>query len=148
MSRLQGQEKPSLEDVAHFGVKGMKWGVRKKVSAQEIKRARKNFGRKLEDFQDKREELRKTTVRGSKARVAGEKRLSKVRMSLLNDPDRATALRMTKGEKWLAGVVAGVGVVGSGGAVAPVAAAAGIAVGVASRTVARKVIESKQRKRG
>lgn len=25
----QGQEKPTLEDVVHFGVKGMKWGVRR-----------------------------------------------------------------------------------------------------------------------
>lgn len=26
---IMGQEKPSLEDLAHFGVKGMRWGVRK-----------------------------------------------------------------------------------------------------------------------
>lgn len=29
MTIIDGAEKPSLEDLAHFGVKGMKWGVRK-----------------------------------------------------------------------------------------------------------------------
>lgn len=29
MTRLYADNKPSLEDLAHFGTKGMKWGVRK-----------------------------------------------------------------------------------------------------------------------
>lgn len=29
---IVGQEKPSLEDLVHFGVKGMKWGSRKQSS--------------------------------------------------------------------------------------------------------------------
>lgn len=28
MTEIVGQEKPSLDDLAHFGVKGMKWGQR------------------------------------------------------------------------------------------------------------------------
>jgi hypothetical protein len=35
MTIILGAEKPSLEDLAHFGVKGMKWGVRKPQTPQE-----------------------------------------------------------------------------------------------------------------
>lgn len=34
------EDKPSLEELFHFGVKGMRWGVRKKVTTSDIKSAR------------------------------------------------------------------------------------------------------------
>jgi hypothetical protein len=44
-----GQEKPSLEELAHFGVKGMHWGVTRMqpttLSRDERKVARQNFGK-------------------------------------------------------------------------------------------------------
>ena len=37
---IVGQEKPSLDQLEHFGVKGMKWGVRNAERTQAIKSAR------------------------------------------------------------------------------------------------------------
>jgi hypothetical protein len=141
--RILGQEKPRLDDLQHFGVKGMKWGVRKQASAADIKGARKRFGRRVDDFHDAGKQLRKTTKRGSAQRAAGQKKLAKTRMSLLNDPDRATSFRMTRGEKWLIASIGAVGTVATAGA-APAVVGAGI---IAGRSLASRAIEAKQKQR-
>lgn len=97
---IVGQEKPSLEDLAHVGVLGMKWGHRKAASTNQIRKARRNV-----DIQKQRIADQKDTVnqlaKGTKNRAAGEKKLSDMKLSLLKNPDRATAARLTRGEKYL-----------------------------------------------
>lgn len=145
MSHIVGQDKPTIDDtVAHFGVKGMKWGHRKSRSSSEaanIRGARRSVRNQLENINEQRRSNRKLT-KGSKERAAGEKKLARMKTSLLKDPDRATAVRLTRGEKWL---VTTVGLTGAAatGAAAPLAVAG---VTLASRAITSKAIEAKQRK--
>jgi hypothetical protein len=144
VSHIVGQDKSGIDEaMAHFGVKGMKWGVRKQASTSDIKGARKRFGRKVEDFHDQKRELRETTRRGTQARAAGEKRLGKLEMKLLQDPDRATAFRLTRGEKWIIAAVGAGGTVATG-ALLPAVAGAGV---LATRSLVSRGIEAKQKQR-
>lgn len=125
-----GQDKPSLEDVIeHHGVKGMHWGRRKgKVSTDEIKDARYRVHTQASKLQ-----AQKHKVRMAKGKEATDKELKKYntqKASFLKNPDRATAARMSKGEKVVVGVAA-VTVIG-------LPYAAGY---VGARVVGRKVIE-------
>lgn len=134
---------PVDDILAHYGKKGMKWGVHSaKPSSGDIKDARTRFNRKAEDFHADTKKLKKTTERGSAARVAGMAKLEKRKVSLLKDPDRATSLRMTKGEKAATVAVAASPfvLVTPGGLVVTASAAAG----AAARTIVRKNIEKKQ----
>lgn len=72
MTRYFGEDKPSLDDLSHFGVKGMKWGVRKSdvpgVSQRTSKEAAKDareFARAKQFFGEgagTRRKLIKSTV--------------------------------------------------------------------------------------
>lgn len=95
---IVGQEKPSLEELSHFGVKGMKWGVRKAVTGGEIREARKRLAKQSKKYRQERRKVDKTT-KGSEARRLGEKKLEEMHRAYLKNPDRVTALRLTKGEK-------------------------------------------------
>lgn len=95
---IVGQEKPSLEDLSHFGVKGMQWGVRKKVTGAEIKGARRRLAKQSKAYRKERRMVDKT-AKGSSARKLGEKKLEEMHRAYLKNPDRVTALRLTKGEK-------------------------------------------------
>lgn len=122
-------EKPGTpaEVLEHHGVKGQKWGVRKHTTSAQrtvsIRRARAQSFKESEEF--------RTAPRGSAAR----KRAKKV---WLNNPDRATQLRMTRGEKVVLGIL--------GLAIPP--AGVGIAVGATARVATRKHIERKQARGG
>lgn len=134
---------PVDDILAHYGKKGMKWGVHNaKPTSGDIKDARTRFSRKAEDFHADTKKLKKTTERGSAARVAGMAKLEKRKVSLLKDPDRATSLRMTKGEKAATVAVAAAPwlIITPGGPVISL----GTAVGAAARIGVRKNIERKQ----
>lgn len=91
-------EKPSLDEltIQHFGVKGMRWGVRNNIgvrkhySGGEIRTARRS---------SKRTEMAVTDARlAVRAGVAPESTLAQAKLAHLNNPDRVTAARITKGE--------------------------------------------------
>jgi hypothetical protein len=127
-------EKPgSPSEILHYGKKGMKWGVRTapKTSAgrtQAIQRARAGqIGTRTHYA---------TEARGSAARAKAKK-------VHLNNPDRATALRLSRGEKVTLGIIAGVLAVPSAGIVP-----AAIGVGVGANVLQRRHIEKKQARGG
>lgn len=110
-------EKPGTPaELVHHGVKGMKWGTRKGPSSSDIYRARA------------RSQLRLTNALTEKDK---EKRSALIE-AYNNHPDRATALRYTRGEKAIHGILAASGV-------------ATIPIGVAAtaRVVSRKRLERK-----
>jgi len=90
--KVYGDEKPSLEELAHHGVKGQRWGVRKShPSATEIHSARK------------RQEARVVQLHKAKT----PKQVSVATKKLNTSEDRVTAARMTLGEKVTATMLGG-----------------------------------------
>jgi len=91
-------DKPTLEEaLEHHGIKGMKWGVRKAVSRAEIKTARRSVGK------DARAHLKEQAkfVVGKSSR----EQVRAARLKFLTNPDRPTALRLTRGETVALGIL-------------------------------------------
>lgn len=86
------QEKPPLNEltILHFGVRGMHWGIRKHVSGGEIRRARRSAARTKLAVEDVKAQVR--------SGQASKETLAQTKLAHLNNPDRATAARITKGE--------------------------------------------------
>lgn len=105
------EEKPSLEDtIQHYGVLGMRWGIRKHATGGEVRLARKSAA--------KTEDAVKKAKLAVDAGVASKEVLAKAKLAHLNNPDRITAARITRGEIaasaiLLTPITAGVLVVGS-----------------------------------
>lgn len=119
-----------LETLNHSGVKGMRWGVRK--SSQDF--ARKHpTGRQRADaiYRARAAQIKRNTDFATERDPAKRANLKK---AFLNNPDRVTALRMTRGEKVVFTLL--------GIAVPP--AGVGLAVGSAARVAVRRSIEKKQ----
>lgn len=116
--------------LAHYGVKGMKWGHRKTYSSADIKAARARNAKREGDLLSKAYDV-SNTKKGTAARAKADKAYNKAHTDYLKNPDRATALRMTKGEKIAVAVIAATGV----GAPAAVGYTAGT-VGVRKATEA------------
>lgn len=92
---------PPLEDaLAHYGVKGMKWGVRKasgsRPSGKDIMTARKNVKAGEKAIRSQKKVVRKTKDPNQKE--AEKAKLGDLKSAHLKNPDRLTALHMTKGE--------------------------------------------------
>lgn len=117
-------DKPVLDEnlLEHFGVKGMRWGVRNKKTAGQIRTARRKVAKARLDYNDARDQYRQGT--GTKTAVKN------TRLAYLNHPDRATAARITKGDAFIAALL-----------ITP-AGAAGLAVGSQIRS---RAIEANQR---
>jgi len=98
MTEIVGAEKPSLEELAHYGVKGMKWGQHKKrkFSTDEIKDARARQQSRASQFEA---QVHKTNLATGKKQEAEAKKLVKLHNELVTNKDAAVAARMTKGEK-------------------------------------------------
>lgn len=86
------QQKPPLNEltILHFGVRGMRWGIRNHVSGGEIRRARRSAARTKLAVDDIKAQVR--------SGQASRETLAQVKLAHLNNPDRATAARVTKGE--------------------------------------------------
>lgn len=104
----------------HFGVKGMRWGVRRgdsgdsssaskpkkaKVTSRDIKDARKRQDDRLRDFQEKSADY--YTSRSSKGEALAERKMRNAEWDLYNNPDAKTANRFTTGEKWATAAIIG-----------------------------------------
>lgn len=115
----------------HHGVKGMKWGQKRALrpsdSAIVSARGRVDAERRQLNRQADRANLAK-----GKQQEKEVQKYVKMYDAHAKNPDRATALRFTKGEKLLNGVVA-VGLPGFG--------TAAVGIGVAARVSQRKAIE-------
>lgn len=96
MTEFVGAEKPSLEELVHSGVKGMKWGQRKKYSTADIKDARARQGSRLNEVNQQAHKLNLAT---GKAKDKAAKDYVKKLNALQDHPDAAIGGRMTKGEK-------------------------------------------------
>lgn len=96
---VNDSDKPSLDELTHYGVAGMKWGkTRIKANTAQIKIARKNVQRQgdaLGDEHLKLEAMRK----GDKGFATQERKVANMQASYLKNPDRVTAVRLTRGEK-------------------------------------------------
>ncbi len=126
MTEFVGAEKPSLEELVHFGVKGMKWGQRKgpttlgsklndavrdvetglainnlgdpnHPSGKTIRDARDRVAAQKRGIRAAKKDVRKAKRRGEDTST-GKSKISEMQASLLRNPDRITASRMTKGE--------------------------------------------------
>lgn len=73
---IVGQEKPSLEDLTHFGVKGMKWGIRK-----ENRTSLSNIGDRLNK---KKLPLTRSLVRNGSAFVVAQAAIMGASIFVLN----------------------------------------------------------------
>lgn len=107
--------------LAHFGVPGMKWGVRRsnssdgtnsnpkkppKPTTAEIKTARFNQAQRLRKTEEAHAEL--LVARGRKQTEKAEKEFLRRVSDLNNNPDFRTSQRMTTGEKVTTGILLGV----------------------------------------
>jgi hypothetical protein len=143
--KILNDEKLSMEELAestglkHFGVKGMKWGVRNAPTTGDIKSAREKVSGQRDAVKKQKQRV-SNTEKGSAQRASAEKKLSAMKMKLLKNPDRATALRLTRGQKWaVAGGMIGGFVVSGGTPIVPI----GIGAAAATRYALRKNVEKK-----
>jgi len=129
-------EKPGTptEILEHTGVKGMRWGVRNRAVSRDFKTRHPTGASR--DAAIKRARLNQQARLLKAASQTNEKKRTDLTKVYLNHPDRATALRMTRGEKAVFGLL--------GVALAPTGVGVGIGVGTAARVAARRSIERKQ----
>lgn len=144
------EDKPSLDELAHHGVKGQKWGVTRdraasvgrnggissKPTTQQIHDARAKTQSQIRRIN---QQIDKTNTSTGKQQEREAKKLVDMHDAYLKNPDRATAMRMTKGEKWVAGI---------GAVVLPGVGTAAIGVTAAARVAQRKSVENYLRSEG
>lgn len=141
---IAGQEKPSLEELSlqHFGVKGMRWGVVKAKtgigsapSGRTIRKARKSVNKQERKIMG--QQIRQLGTFDKAKRADRKKNIATMKVNLLHDPDRATAARITRGEKATLILL---------NAAAPIAGTISTAAVLGASTVSRKRIENWQKK--
>lgn len=134
-------EKPGTpEELVHYGVKGMKWGVKRSRDSKRVSSS-KQFKKDFPTRRARRDEIRRARASVAKADIDfqfapnAQARRNAANV-YLNNPDRVTARRLTAGEKAVAALLVGTGV-----------AAAPVAAGVATNIAIRKGIERNQRRK-
>lgn len=101
MTMTYDEGKPSLEQLQHSGVKGMKWGVHKaKPTDHEIGAARARQLVRAHDIGTARSEARRARKSGDvRAQVKAQNKVNKALQTYNTSEDRKTAARLQKGEK-------------------------------------------------
>jgi len=104
--RRFAEEKPSLDELAHYGVKGMKWGVRKaNPTTSEIQGARQRQAIRWQKVIEADQKLQ--IASSSSQKKSAERQIDKAARDFATNEDRVTAARMTRGEKATALILAG-----------------------------------------
>jgi hypothetical protein len=124
----------NADELAHHGIKGMRWGHRKKVTKADIKQARKNVKWDLAKLDKQGDAV--DSAKG-KQKIVAQKKYDSLHIKFLNNPDRSTALRMTRGEKFATIIGSTIALPGAGTAV-------GTGV-VLTRTAVANNIQKKQK---
>lgn len=99
-----------MNELAHYGVKGMKWGVRrtpeqlgkrkpkkKKVTTKDISEARSRHNARLDSIN--RQVSRGNIIGTKAAKTEAASQIRKIAKEALESGDISTASRLTKGEK-------------------------------------------------
>lgn len=95
------QTKPPLNELAHYGVLGMKWGhTRARASGGEIRDARERVYQDTRQY--KQAKAKASGTADPKKRAAAYRDLKKMDVKRLKNPDRVIANRLTRGEKAIA----------------------------------------------
>lgn len=101
---LYGSHHDQYAEMYHYGIKGMKWGVRKnRHTKQDVKAARvrqKARVKQLDDLEDKVY----TTKPGSKQNKAAREAYRKKAYEFDTSDDRAVANKLTRGEAAVVGI--------------------------------------------
>jgi hypothetical protein len=126
-------EKPGSpsEILEHHGTKGMKWGVRSARS--KFNEANPTSKQKADAIRLARAKSNVDFTKYTNKKMGPERKAAK--LVYLKNPDRATALRITRGEKVVLGILA-VGI--------PAVGTAAVGATVGTRFVIRRHIEKKQ----
>jgi hypothetical protein len=145
-------EKPGSpgDILEHHGIKGMKWGRRTGGSSSGGKskpRGRersRQFAAKYHTGAARSKEIQRARARDLKRYIdytteKDKTKRAKLKKVYLDHPDRATALRTTRGEKVAVGILAG--------AVVTAPIAVGIGAGLGARTAYRHHVERSQQKK-
>lgn len=102
MTEYTGQVMDTDEFLEHYGVKGMKWGHRKAISTEVaggfIQRTKLRNKVNKQGRQAQRAGLKANLTVGKGRETAKENARHK-KLDYLNNPDRVTAMTLTKGEK-------------------------------------------------
>jgi hypothetical protein len=97
-------EKPgSPADLVHFGVKGMQWGVHKTQGTRDFYAKNPTSKQRTKAIETARESTHKTKTAYKKEK--DPKKRANLKTVHLNNPDRPTALRLTRGEKVVLGLL-------------------------------------------
>ena len=95
--------------LAHYGKKGMKWGVTNRPSTVAIKSARRRNVKNVQKLMDQEDKV--TTAKSPGQKTAAQKKYDAMNTEFLKNPDRVTARYMTRGEQLVSLVLVGPGTV-------------------------------------
>lgn len=96
---MENAVNPSFDELKHFGIKGMQWGVRNRPTGGSLKP-----GRATGEIRVARRNVRaagRASIKEKAKFVVGKSSMKQVhekKLTFLMNPDRATAARLTRGE--------------------------------------------------